>query len=103
MKTRVPAALMAASIAVLALLSPALPSSALAQDKPRSGGELIFLVPSEPPSYDGHKEGTFGVVHPLAPHYNTLLRVDPSIEPARRSCPTSRSRGRFRPTGSSTH
>ncbi|PYO19743.1 MAG: ABC transporter substrate-binding protein [Candidatus Rokuibacteriota bacterium] len=77
MKTRVPAALKAASIAVLALLSPALPSSALAQDKPRSGGELIFLVPSEPPSYDGHKEGTFGVVHPLAPHYNTLLRVDP--------------------------
>src|SRR5881296_1721696 len=72
MKTRVPAALMAASIVAFALLSPA-----FAQDKPRSGGELIFLVPSEPPSYDGHKEGTFGVVHPLAPHYNTLLRVDP--------------------------
>ena len=48
-----------------------------AQDKPRSGGELIYLVPSEPPSYDGHAEGTFGVVHPLAPHYNTLLRIDP--------------------------
>src|SRR5881409_2410338 len=73
MKTRVPAALMAASIVAFALLSPA-----FAQDKPRSGGELIFLVPSEPPSYDGHKEGTFGVVHPLAPHYNTLLRVDPT-------------------------
>src|SRR5881296_3880714 len=72
MKTRVPAALMAASIVAFALLSPA-----AAQDKPRSGGELIFLVPSEPPSYDGHKEGTFGVVHPLAPHYNTLLRIDP--------------------------
>ena len=48
-----------------------------AQDKPRYGGELIFLVPSEPPTYDGHAEGTFGVVHPLAPHYNTLLRIDP--------------------------
>src|SRR6059036_2658453 len=72
MKTRVPAALMAASIVAFALLSPA-----FAQDKPRSGGELIFLVPSEPPSYDGHKEGTFGTVHPLAPHYNTLLRIDP--------------------------
>jgi peptide/nickel transport system substrate-binding protein len=45
---------------------------------PRYGGELIFLVPSEPPSYDGHREGTFGVVHPLAPHYNTLLRIDPT-------------------------
>ena len=41
------------------------------------GGELIFVVPSEPPSYDGHREETFGVIHPLAPHYNTLLRVDP--------------------------
>ena len=50
---------------------------AWAQDKPRSGGELIFAVPSEPPSYDAHQEETFGVIHPMAPHYNTLLRVDP--------------------------
>src|SRR2546428_4111 len=49
-----------------------------AQDKPRYGGELIFAVPSEMPSYDGHREGTFGMVHPLAPHYNTLLRTDPN-------------------------
>jgi peptide/nickel transport system substrate-binding protein len=51
---------------------------AVAQDKPRSGGELIFPVPSEPPSYDGHREETFGLTHPFAPFYNTLLRVDPS-------------------------
>src|SRR5258705_8618431 len=51
---------------------------AQAQERPRYGGELIFLVPSEPPSYDGHREGTFGTVHPLAPHYNTLLRIDPN-------------------------
>jgi peptide/nickel transport system substrate-binding protein len=50
----------------------------LAQDKPRSGGELIFAVPSEPPSYDAHREETFGVIHPVAPHYNTLLRTDPT-------------------------
>jgi peptide/nickel transport system substrate-binding protein len=48
-----------------------------AQDKPRHGGELTFVVPSEPPSYDAHREETFGVIHPMAPHYNTLLRVDP--------------------------
>ncbi len=59
-------------LAVTAGLGPA-----AAQDKPRSGGELIFVVPSEPPTYDGHAEGTFGVIHPLAPHYNTLLRIDP--------------------------
>jgi len=23
-----------------------------AQDKPRSGGELVFVVPAEPPTYD---------------------------------------------------
>ena len=27
---------------------------------------------------DAHREGTFGIVHPAAPHYNTLLRVDPT-------------------------
>src|SRR5512145_1196067 len=62
---------------VVALLSAsALPASA--QDKPRSGGELVFVVPSEPPSYDAHQEETFGLIHPMAPHYSTLLRVDPT-------------------------
>ena len=46
--------------------------------QPRHGGELVFLVPSEMPSMDGHREGTFGTVHPLAPLYNTLLRIDPN-------------------------
>jgi peptide/nickel transport system substrate-binding protein len=59
----------------LVLLVQAPPASA--QDKPRYGGELVFVVPSEPPSYDAHREETFGVIHPMAPHYNTLLRVDP--------------------------
>jgi peptide/nickel transport system substrate-binding protein len=49
-----------------------------AQDKPRYGGELVFPVPSEMPTYDGHRESTFGLIHPIAPHYNGLLRVDPT-------------------------
>ena len=49
----------------------------VAQDKPRHGGELVFVVPSEPPSYYAHQEETFGLIHPMAPHYSTLLRVDP--------------------------
>ena len=44
-------------------------------------------MPSEPPSYDGHREGTFGVVHPLAPHYNTLLRIDPTDRTGTRVVP----------------
>ena len=58
-----------------------------AQEKPRSGGELVFLVPSEPPSYDAHREGTFGTLHPLAPHYNTLLRIDPTDRTGTRPVP----------------
>jgi peptide/nickel transport system substrate-binding protein len=52
-------------------------SSALAQEQPRRGGELRFAVASEPPSYDGHREETFGLIHPIAPFYSLLLRVDP--------------------------
>ena len=58
-----------------------------AQERPRHGGELVFLVPSEPPSYDGHREGTFGTVHPLAPLYNTLLRIDPTDRTGTRPVP----------------
>ena len=61
--------------------------SARAQDAPRYGGELVIMVPSEPPSYDGHREGTFGTVHPLAPHYNTLLRIDPTDRTGTRPVP----------------
>src|SRR6266511_4410020 len=65
------------SILVIAIVAVVLAGPAAAQEKPRYGGELVFAVPSEPPSYDAHREETFGVIHPLAPHYNTLLRVDP--------------------------
>ena len=49
-----------------------------AQERPRYGGELVYVVPTEPASYDGHREGTFALVHPLAPVYSTLLRFDPT-------------------------
>jgi peptide/nickel transport system substrate-binding protein len=45
--------------------------------QPRVGGELTLVVPGEPPSYDAHAEETFALIHPAAPHYNTLLRIDP--------------------------
>ena len=48
-----------------------------AASEPRVGGELRFVVPGEPPSYDAHREETFALIHPAAPHYNTLLRIDP--------------------------
>jgi peptide/nickel transport system substrate-binding protein len=63
---------------VLALAASAVLAFAAQAQAPRHGGELIFPVPSEPPSYDGHREETFGLIHPIAPFYNTLLRVDPN-------------------------
>jgi peptide/nickel transport system substrate-binding protein len=69
-------ALVLSALVVALLVASALPASA--QDKPRSGGELVFVVPSSPPSYDAHQEETFGVIHPVAPHYSTLLKVDPT-------------------------
>ncbi len=76
--SRATARTIAAAVGCLSLLIlGAVPGPVWAQDKPRYGGELVFAVPSEPPSYDGHREETFGTIHPIAPFYSLLLRVDP--------------------------
>ena len=41
---------------------------------PRRGGVLNFAVVAEPPNYDCHANTTFGVLHPVGPHYSTLLK-----------------------------
>src|SRR5262252_9441724 len=66
-----------AIVVCIGLVALARTSPSLGQDQPRSGGELVFVVAAEPPSFDAHREETFGMLHPGAPHYNTLLRVDP--------------------------
>ena len=52
-------------------------AGARAAEPPRRGGILIFVVPDGPPSYDGHRERTYGLIHPIAPFYSTLIRVNP--------------------------
>jgi peptide/nickel transport system substrate-binding protein len=59
----------------LALGFQGLAAGAAAQ-APRPGGELVFAVAETPPSFDGHRETTFAMIHPVAPHYSTLLRFD---------------------------
>jgi peptide/nickel transport system substrate-binding protein len=49
-----------------------------AQDTPRPGGELVFVVGNEFPSFDGHREESFGLMEAMAPHYSTLVRTDPA-------------------------
>lgn len=63
------------ALLVVALLSPL--ATVTAAETPRRGGELVFVVPVDPPGYDAHQEETFALIHPAAPHYSTLLRVDP--------------------------
>jgi peptide/nickel transport system substrate-binding protein len=44
---------------------------------PKKGGILKFIIPSNPPSADGHRETTFGTIHPFAQFYSVLVRVNP--------------------------
>lgn len=69
------------------LLVGLLAAPAMAQEKPHYGGVLLFVVPAEPPSYDAHREDTFALMHPAAPHYNTLLRTDPADRSGTKTIP----------------
>ncbi|MGC2415349.1 MAG: ABC transporter substrate-binding protein [Stellaceae bacterium] len=52
-------------------------SPAFAQT-PKQGGTLTFMIPADaPPSFDGHREGTFAMLHAFAPFYSVLIRVNP--------------------------
>ena len=46
-------------------------------DTPQRGGTLDFVVAGEAPSKDGHRETTYSVIHPYAPFYSLLIRVNP--------------------------
>ncbi len=46
-------------------------------ETPKKGGVLKYVVPAEPPSFDGHRETTFALIHPIAPFYSVLIRVNP--------------------------
>ena len=53
-----------------ATAAPAKPAEAAKPaEQPRAGGELQFVVSAEPPSFDAHREKTFAMLHPTAPHY----------------------------------
>ena len=43
---------------------------------PHRGGTLNFAVNAEPPNYDCHANTSFAMVHPVRPHYSTLLKFD---------------------------
>ncbi|MGE0802332.1 MAG: ABC transporter substrate-binding protein [Lautropia sp.] len=61
--------------AVLAVALVLSASPALAQS-PKPGGTLSFAVSAEPPNYDCHAQSSFAFIHPVRPHYSTLLKFD---------------------------
>jgi peptide/nickel transport system substrate-binding protein len=65
--------LVAGMALVLSLAFPA-----LADDTPKRGGILTFMIPADsPPSFDGHRENTFATIHAVAPFYSVLIRANP--------------------------
>ena len=57
------------------------PGVGAAAEAPKRGGILEFAVDAEPPNYDCHANATFAVLHPVAPHYSTLLKFDTANYP----------------------
>jgi peptide/nickel transport system substrate-binding protein len=63
-----------ASLLALALVNPA-----IADETPKRGGILTFMIPADsPPSFDAHREETYATIHSAAPFYSTLIHVDPN-------------------------
>jgi peptide/nickel transport system substrate-binding protein len=54
---------------------------AAADANPRHGGTLEFAVTVEPGNYDCHANISFAFLHPIAPHYSTLLKFDAANYP----------------------
>ncbi len=55
--------------------------TSLAAESPQRGGILTYAVATDPPTFDHHRETTFTVMHPIAPHYSLLLKFDPENYP----------------------
>ncbi|HTT79015.1 MAG TPA: ABC transporter substrate-binding protein [Stellaceae bacterium] len=53
-----------------------LPRRGRADAAPQRGGTLEFAVIVEPKNYDFVSNSSFAFIHPIAPHYSTLLKFD---------------------------
>src|SRR2546425_12297853 len=69
---------LAAGMGVLALGPAALAAAPGEEEAPKRGGTLTYMIPADaPPSFDGHREGTFATIHAVAPFYSVLIRANP--------------------------
>ena len=65
--------------AIISAALTALCGMAVAETVPKRGGTLEFAVLVEPGNYDCHSNISFAFLHPVAPHYSTLLKFDAPI------------------------
>src|SRR3979409_2668552 len=64
------------ALALAAALILAMPAAA--EETPKRGGTLIFMIPADaPPSFDAQREETYATIHSTAPFYSTLIRANP--------------------------
>src|SRR5690348_10181877 len=69
---------LAAGLGVFTLGATALAASPGEEEGGKRGGTLTYVIPADaPPSLDGHREGTFAMLHATAPFYSVLIRVNP--------------------------
>ncbi len=68
----------AAGLGVLALMATGMALAANEEEAPKRGGTLTYMIPADaPPSFDGHREGTFATLQAMAPFYSVLIRINP--------------------------
>src|ERR1041385_3006980 len=59
-------------------LAGALAMPATAEETPKYGGTLTYMIPADaPPSFDAQREETYATIHSAAPFYSTLIRINP--------------------------
>lgn len=64
--------------AIVATLAIAVAGGVAAQTTPQQGGQLVFAVSlGEPVNYDCYSASSLASMYRLAPHYSTLLQIDP--------------------------
>jgi len=64
--------------ACLAVALAAVATPAAADETPKRGGTLTYMIPADaPPSFDGHREETYATIHSVAPFYSLLIHADP--------------------------
>jgi peptide/nickel transport system substrate-binding protein len=66
--------LLATTLCAVAALS----AAAAADETPKHGGILTYMIPADaPPSFDAQREETYATIHAAAPFYSTLIRANP--------------------------